>query len=376
LAGKLDNEIRIVMLELYHRIMIFLDKLKSTFDDLFEIILESNKGKISHFILTPEQLENNLKFINNHFKKSETIPDYDVIYELYEIIKIKYAITNDKIIFEIEIPILFKNKYNLYNFYKLPKITESNLIFLNVKDNIAIEENNMSLYYFENGEVNNCINYKENKICIPISPIYHYNNSQCEIQIIKNSNTSNCKQTIEPMNSIWINVNNEIKLFINMHTKVIINDEYIDLCNSGILRAKNELNIITDKFKFLMNTAMYQINSNSSKQDFFYVHNYTELISNDTFVDLPIRSIKNFTYKFDEINRNLKNIKLESYLPIDLSEYASNNTIYILISISILIYIYIKIRKSCKINYHIDHDNYFKKATTQWHILPTAFTMR
>lgn len=136
LAGKLDNEIRIIMLELYQRLTIILNKINSTFDDLFEIILESNKGKISHFILTTEQLEKNLNFINGHLKDNENIPNYDVIYELYEIMKIKYAITNDKIIFEIEIPILFKDKYDLYNFYKIPKIIESNLIYLNVKDNI------------------------------------------------------------------------------------------------------------------------------------------------------------------------------------------------------------------------------------------------
>lgn len=63
------------------------------------------KGKLSHFILTTEQLEENLKLINNSLEENESMLEHRIVYELYDTIKLKYAITHDKIIFEIDFPI-------------------------------------------------------------------------------------------------------------------------------------------------------------------------------------------------------------------------------------------------------------------------------
>lgn len=67
--------------------------------------------------------------------------------------KMKYAITNDKIVFEIEIPIIFKNKYNLYKFLRIPEKTKTNLVYLKTNDNIAIEENKLNIDYYEKQEI-------------------------------------------------------------------------------------------------------------------------------------------------------------------------------------------------------------------------------
>lgn len=59
------------MLEIFQRMMIILNKIKSTFDDLIQIIVESNKGRINHFILTPDQLKDNLRLIMANLNENE-----------------------------------------------------------------------------------------------------------------------------------------------------------------------------------------------------------------------------------------------------------------------------------------------------------------
>lgn len=98
----------------------------------------------------------------------------------------------------------------LYQFHKIPKITSTTLIYLNVKELMAVEQNNLNLYYFNNSEITNCIYYKNTLTCHPLNPIFNYNTNKCEIKILKNITKNDCKKANEPLKSYWISINKNV----------------------------------------------------------------------------------------------------------------------------------------------------------------------
>lgn len=225
------------------------------------------------------------------------------------------------------------------------------MIYLKSKDYIAIEKNKLNTYYFENQEINHCIN-----------PFYHYDIDHCEIQAISNKSTNNCKQYLEDLNSFWINVDDTKKLYINIHQKEVkVNNESLQLCHSGLLYAKNKTSVTTNEFTFFMNIKNYWIESNSTQADFLYIQNYMENSYNETLIKRPVKSKISYAYKFNEITEQIKNIKLA--LPNNLREYIYDYQLQILsiiILVCITIYIYYKLKNIFKINYALTHEKYFK----------------
>lgn len=124
LNGSRDDEIRIGMLEIYNRINILIEKIKESYDDVIEEILDGSKGKLHHSIFNETQLNDNIQEIESHLRFDEMIPSFIHSMELYELMKIRYAMHSNRLIFKIEIPIVSIKSYNLHQLISLKLIYE------------------------------------------------------------------------------------------------------------------------------------------------------------------------------------------------------------------------------------------------------------
>lgn len=86
-------------------------------DEIVRITVDSRRNTLSHFLLAPDQVKNQMEVISGHVGNKFQVPNE---LDIYSISKITYHKINDQYVFKIVIPLFRPQKYQIYEINPVP----------------------------------------------------------------------------------------------------------------------------------------------------------------------------------------------------------------------------------------------------------------
>ena len=220
---------------------------------LIDLVTDVRHGNPHPAIITPTQMRGLLTTIQNQLPNHLVLPyqkhENDLL-QIYRIGRMSTAVVNEKIIFQLKVPLLFRENYQMYKVIPLPTTYNGSYIYIQPSMNYLIVDYNREHYYTLNKvDLNNCLTDNlERYLCRIIHPIFniHSENNLCEIDLLKYSKIvpKACAVKTIPSTNVWIQLSQPNKWLFVMNqsdTIDIICGEQISpltLANTGIIEIK------------------------------------------------------------------------------------------------------------------------------------------
>ena len=193
---------------------------KTEMDILNLAVLLSRTGKIHPSIFTPDNLISALKNLKPYF--NEAVVPLELESQNYEdiisISDLKIIIWDNKLIYDLQIPVIEPENYRLYRLVPWPmKLTNDDIHFFiePTEDFVAIKAHDHLYIPFKEDELQTCRRTKQKKFCSVSSLIIDFKMSNtCELSLISNNYKNNlfsiCTvKLIKFRGTVWHRLKNE-----------------------------------------------------------------------------------------------------------------------------------------------------------------------
>lgn len=246
-------------------------------DLIMQLLTNSISNKITELIPV-NLLQENLREITFGLAKGKRLPfdiDRENIYELFDIVNIKTAIIDNKLMIILSIPIVNDMPYNLFKVVPIPTQYLNEAIIIQPSTEYILVNKAASHYIpITANEYTKCL-LKQDKqiICTPIHPIYLNKHSQCEFcmfdEIDMDDLAIHCKHNIQkiPNKNYFIKLQPTNHYYAYIKHPLIIRfycagkePEELLLSNHGVLKIDDYCVMKTDG---LMIEATHTIGDNT-----------------------------------------------------------------------------------------------------------------
>ncbi|KAG7296177.1 hypothetical protein JYU34_021278 [Plutella xylostella] len=221
-----------------------IQSLKRLQETLLDTITDIYHGQISIHLLSPAQLRKELHTINSQMINDIKLPIQDIdtqIRYIYKLLKVKARVTQKFVIFEVTLPLIGREGFQLYKLIPIPHQLKNNMItIVPVSEYIAINLKHDSYFTITINELDSCLYHEDAYMCKPTKPILHLDNDQnyCD----QNTPNNTCRTHRTPCVNKWVelNVTSQYLYFCcDIYTiKVICNDQVTmqQLSQAGVIR--------------------------------------------------------------------------------------------------------------------------------------------
>jgi hypothetical protein len=187
-----------------------LQTLKDIQETLLDTVTDLYQGHFNLHLLTPEQLKKELNTISGLLASDITLPIHNVqadMREIYKLLRVRARITEEYFIFEVIIPLISRDTYDLYQVIPIPQridnyvmsiVPVSNLIAINLKKDMFIP--------VSTEDVANCLPGNSLAIiCNLQSPVFKTKN---DLDLCKKSQNkvNECKTTKTACQNDWFSL--------------------------------------------------------------------------------------------------------------------------------------------------------------------------
>ncbi|XP_050557938.1 uncharacterized protein LOC118269448 [Spodoptera frugiperda] len=149
--------------------------LKRVQDTLIDTLADIYHSKINIHLLTPEQLSNELQIISGQISKELTLPINNIqsdLYKIYKHLNIKARISKEYFIFEISVPLISRDSFQLYRLIPVPlQVGKDMISIIPLTDYIATNLMRDSFIEVKNDDLQTCTYQDEDYICQLRGPI-------------------------------------------------------------------------------------------------------------------------------------------------------------------------------------------------------------
>lgn len=186
-------------------------RLKDIQQTLLDTITNIYNGKFNFHLLPPEQLRHELSVIGGQLPKDLSIPidNFGDLSEIYNLLQVRARITDNYIIFEIKIPLVGGDLYEVLKIMPIPHLTTSNdeIVVLPIADYVAINLNKDAFITITDQDLKTCMQRNSQRMLCHIKrPIFHIKDDQNFCQRLPNSRK--CKTITNPCNNRWEELSN------------------------------------------------------------------------------------------------------------------------------------------------------------------------
>lgn len=211
---------------------------------ILNTILDTHQGNHNPSIISPTQLQKQLEIIKTKLPATTTTPDgiENNINKIYKLMKIKAAVLKNHIIFNVAVPLVNTEHFQLYKITAVPIAKNENYIWITPSTQYIIINPMRDLFYpLDQYELDKCAKESEAEYwCEQYHPIYNPKStfSHCEIALMLHSEqlSPTCKMETKVAEKIWIPLTNTNEWIYALPTLQIIDI----ICQNRVFNVKLE----------------------------------------------------------------------------------------------------------------------------------------
>lgn len=152
-----------------------IQNLKRVQDTLIDTLADIYHSKINMHLLTPEQLSKELQIISGQISKELTLPINNIqsdLYQIYKLLKIKARLSKEYFIFEIAVPLISRDSFQLYRLIPVPVQVGNDMIsIIPITNYVATNLMRDSYVEVRDEDLQTCVHQEESYICQLRGPI-------------------------------------------------------------------------------------------------------------------------------------------------------------------------------------------------------------
>lgn len=184
-----------------------LAKLKSIQDTIIDTITDIHHGMFSVHLLSPKQLRDQLSIISGQLSRELSLPIENIQTELpkmYHLLKVKTRVTQQYLIFEIRIPLVSRESYDLYQLISIPQQHGNTTVaVVPVSDYIAINLRKDTYLAMTASDIQQCIPYDDlTRLCHSRKPIFQFKSE--DSMCIKEKSSNRCLTNTAACRNNWM----------------------------------------------------------------------------------------------------------------------------------------------------------------------------
>lgn len=309
----MDNRVMLELENLATFTTILLIRHQASVDTLIDLLTELKHGKPHPSIITPKQIQEKLFEIQKHLPPTLSLPISinDNLFHIYQLTNSRTGILNNKIIFELTLPLPFMDQYQLYKVTALPTPHQNKFLYVQPSlEYLMIDLNREHYYTLNTIDLNNCFNEDKTYLCQTIHPIFneHSANNLCEIKLLNHATEipQECEIKLIPKTNYWIQLSQP-----NSWIYVLKEQQILDtVCGNSIFPTK------------LKDSGIIEIKPNChlrSKEFIIQSHNVNITQINDYY--LPANNLT-IDFKETELTRDI------SEIPTQIIKFYENDKLY------------------------------------------------
>ncbi|KAI5632082.1 baculovirus F protein domain-containing protein [Phthorimaea operculella] len=180
-----------------------LHNLQETQNALIDTVTDIYQGRFNLHLLTPEQLIDELSTISSKLPKDVALPIDNIhsdLRKLYNLLNIKTRMMREYLIFEIKIPLISRDTYEILQIHSIPKLQETNIIhLLPVSDFIALNMKKDTFIPMTEMDVRACFTQTSTYFCHSKQPEYRIKDDKNLCMMDKQE----CQYTINKCKNKW-----------------------------------------------------------------------------------------------------------------------------------------------------------------------------
>lgn len=188
-----------------------LQTLKRIQDTMLDTITDIYQGRFSLHLLTPDQLQKQLNIISGLLSSEVTLPIASIqqdLYKVYQLLQVKARMTEQYFLFEIKVPLISRDTYDLYHIISIPQQIGNSMVSVTpIANFVAINLQKDSYLPLSTDELQECTRKDHSTyFCNIHQPIYKMK-SDMDLCITENySEKVRCKTDIATCQSKLINL--------------------------------------------------------------------------------------------------------------------------------------------------------------------------
>ncbi|CAH2109313.1 unnamed protein product [Euphydryas editha] len=181
--------------------------LKTIQEYLLDTIADLHYGTFNVHLITPEHLRNELNIISGQLSRELSLPINNMMGDLpklYHLLKVKAKVTKEYFIFEIRIPLVTRDYYEIYNLIPIQQGNKSSMISIKpIADYIALNIQKDSYLPMTQADIQKCRQFDEyTYLCMLRTPIYHMTSDKS--LCVRSDVTSHCVIINDSCKASWL----------------------------------------------------------------------------------------------------------------------------------------------------------------------------
>lgn len=290
-----------------------LNHLRYLQDTLLETITNIFHGNFNIHLLKPEQLLRELSIISGHLTKDLSLPIDNLqnnLAKIYHLLKIKARVTYEYVIFEIKIPLVSRDHYDIYKTIPISRETnESMVTLIPISTHIAMNIQKDVYLPLSDYDFQKCISLDDDThLCYLQSPIYQLQNDQS--LCVKSPNTQICKTNTDSCKQAWTQLH-KVNTYLfsccgQCHIRIICGNMIVSerLSKTGVITLDEDCVLKGDSFTIV---SYKQFSNRIDVQPDFVTHTIPP-INNVINVSMPNTSFESNFSSVSGLEKDLQRI--------------------------------------------------------------------
>lgn len=189
------------MLQLTTQITIF----KEMQEAVIDVMIDLHQGHINTRLITPSQLQNQLNKLESWLPRHLRIPRYQQHWvQFYKNLRVTARVMNQRLIFELRIPLLDPEEYRIYKVYPVPTVHGDRMVSLQPTSPFILINQQQTWYYqMQYLEFRECQEWEdEQHVCKREHAVFntHEEGRPCEISLLLHEELELQKCTVQSTN--------------------------------------------------------------------------------------------------------------------------------------------------------------------------------
>ncbi|KAF9406671.1 hypothetical protein HW555_013037, partial [Spodoptera exigua] len=190
-----------------NNIMTYLKEIQET---LVDTVANIYYEKFNFHLLTPTQLKNELNVITGQISKDLALPINNIqtdLAKIYHLLKVKARATRKFLIFEVRIPLVSREDYELYNLIPIPQQSNTSMVtIVPVAKYLAINTHKDAYIPVSTSDLQKCVPYSADEYICPLKrPVFQMTSDKnlC----LKHQASNKCQTETTECQDTWTDLN-------------------------------------------------------------------------------------------------------------------------------------------------------------------------